>query len=121
MRWCLAVVLAACSDKLPDPPSASAFAAMTDEQKCDATAPRATRCVRELAIALVRQVAGDNEAARAERDQAERPSPGPAERRKLHEHHCYGRNTTAYTQAVVACWDAADCAAFASCVFAAAR
>jgi hypothetical protein len=123
MRWLsILLVLAACSDKLPDPPSASAFAAMTEDQKCEATAPRATRCVEELMIADLRQLStasGDgnllaDEVAKAWEDE---PRAGGDEARRIHQAACLGDRDGGYMTAVVACWNEPDCKSFASCVY----
>lgn len=122
MRWLsLLVLVAACKDKLPDPPSASAFAAMTAQQQCDATAPRAVRCIDELMLAAVREMTGDAEAASIEKGWAEQPDLLPEQARYAHDGQCEQARHGRYMKAVVTCWNEPDCKRFASCVFAAKR
>jgi len=113
----LASLLAACN-KLPEPPSAADFAAMTDEQKCEATAPRATRCTDELLVAELRDISGDDAfAAEIGRDYATGPRPDADEAHTIHQLACRGDRDGAYQKAVFACWDVTDCSAFARCVY----
>lgn len=117
----IVLVLAACSDKLPDPPSASDFAAMTEGQQCEATAPRAMRCIDELMVAATRQLISDSQesnelATQLEKDFA-REQLDSRERRAIHETNCHSMPAAGYQKAVVACWNEPDCKRFASCVY----
>jgi len=93
---------------------------MTADEKCAATAPRATLCIDELLIAnlhaLDPQVSGGSELAaevttdlRAKRS-SDRQAAG------MHRINCLGASDAAYAEAVVACWTIEDCEPFASCV-----
>ena len=117
MRWLWIALLAAC-DKLPDPPSASEFAAMTHQQKCEATAPRATRCTDELMVGELRELTGDREAAEEiGRDYAAGPSPNARQAREIHDISCASDRDGSYLKAIVECWNVSDCTAFADCVY----
>jgi hypothetical protein len=115
------VLAAACSDKLPDPPSPSVFAAMSPTEQCAATAPRAMRCVDELMVATVRQLTdvskeSDELAAQLEKDFASE-SLSSDEKLKIHHTSCEGEHDARYQKAIVACWSQPDCKAFARCVY----
>ncbi len=122
MRSCLVVavvlVSSACSDKLPSPPDPQAYQAMTEEQKCDAVAPRGARCVDELMVAHLRSLDAnaDPELLRAmESEMRDRPSSGD-EADTMHHLNCVGSRGTAFADAVIACWNTTPCEAFANCV-----
>ncbi|CAN5923455.1 hypothetical protein BH11MYX3_BH11MYX3_34050 [soil metagenome] len=124
MRRCLLfvilIVASACSGKPPTPPDPQAYKAMTEEQKCAATAPRATRCVDELMIAHLRQLMGSDadgaELARAFADDVNEKRSSADQADAMHRTNCVGSRGTLYQDAVIACWNTTPCEAFAKCV-----
>ena len=106
------VFVIACANKPPAPPDPKQFQAMTATEKCEATAPRATRCSDELMLADAKDIdnalgsdlerhMGDEHASRREADE-------------MHRIRCVGSDT--YPAAVLACWTTEPCQAFADCV-----
>ncbi len=110
MRWLVAIALAACSDKLPDPPSAERFEQMTDQQRCEATEPRGMRCADALLVASA-EALGVEDIGSALRAQ---PRSTDDEARAMYRVQCAGERKLA--DAVLACWDIKGCRAFADCV-----
>ena len=108
MRWL--IVLAACSAKLPDRPSAEQFKQLSAEQRCDATEPRGVRCVDALMEASMKAL-GMADLGSALRDQ---PRAKGDEARAIYRVQCVGERKLA--DAVFACWDVTGCRAFADCV-----
>jgi hypothetical protein len=112
----LAVLLAACGDKKPAPPDPRAFANMTVDQKCDATAPRATRCTNELLVAQVKTLDGADELAKAVQERVQDTPTTDDDARKIHQTMCAG-DGSAFVDSVVRCWATEPCDAFAACVY----
>jgi hypothetical protein len=109
MRW---LALAACSDKLPEAPDAASFKKMTAEERCEATAPRATRCVDALMIAQLESLgSGLDDLGKKLRDE---PRATDDEAREMHRTYC--AEGPSYADTVFACWDIKGCRAFAACV-----
>ncbi|MEO7096616.1 MAG: hypothetical protein ABI175_25385 [Polyangiales bacterium] len=115
----LALVTAACSDK-PAAPDPKAFAAMSEDAKCDAAFPRAKRCVDELMAqqfeSLVEPGASeaDRKVATEMANEIRKEKSFADEADALHRTSCAASPT--YADAVVACWPEPDCKAFATCV-----
>lgn len=112
MRSVLAIaVLAACDKGPPDP---ERYRAMTEEQKCEATEPRAKQCIDDLLVAQMRAVVDDEQAAGAiERDLRRPWSTDQHDAADVHRTMC--RGDRGYADAVVACWGESSCEAFAKC------
>jgi hypothetical protein len=123
LLFAILIAASACSNKLPSPPDPQAFKAMNEEQKCDATAPRATRCVDELMIAHLRQLSvadgAGAELTRTLENEVHEKHSSADEADAMHRVNCVGSPGTAFQDAVVACWNTTPCEAFASCVTAA--
>lgn len=112
------VLVASCGDADRGPPDPQQYKAMTDEQKCDATAPRATRCIDELLAAQMKDVLAADAKSGAEIDQALDRTPGAtaSQASEMHRVSCAG--DPHYADAIVACWSTAGCRQFADCVLA---
>ncbi len=104
----------ACSDK-PKAPDAKAFAAMSAEDKCEATLPRGKKCQGALLALDLERISGDGSSALSAEDNAKlHEEPEDKEAEGMHRLQCNASRT--YADAVLACWDRADCQAFAACV-----
>ena len=111
----LAVLLlaAACSDK-PAPPDLAKFKAMSEDDQCEAAAPRATRCMDDLLVADIKAVGLDKDL-KGELVKEVRTTPStPDERKTMHKVQCM--SDPAYANAVVACWTIEPCKEFVECV-----
>ena len=104
----------ACGDKPPAPPDPERFQKMTPDERCDAAAPRAGRCIGALQIAELRGLNDPELAKHLAEELRKSPPPDAREARKIHINMCLG--TPGYADAVVACWNASDCDAFTTCV-----
>jgi hypothetical protein len=122
------LALAACGSKAaptglgkssaPDP---TKFRAMTPEEQCKATAPRATRCATELLIEDMRETFSREPADTAFVDDVAKrignePRPTAAEAARMHEAKCLSDLSHGYPAAVARCWNMDDCREFATCV-----
>jgi hypothetical protein len=122
MRAVLALLLvtAACSDKPPAAPDPKAFAAMGEEAKCEATLPRAKKCVDELMAQQFEDLvdpsasAADKQVSAQVAKEIRAESSFSDEADKLHHVNCAASAT--YPDAVVACWAETDCKTFSACV-----
>jgi hypothetical protein len=114
----LVVALVACGGG-PKPPDPARYQAMSEEERCEATAPRATKCIDELLAADLRDLASavgsEVEAAAAAMERDDRPL-GDREALTIHQIRCETAET--YPDAVLACWSESGCDAFARCVIA---
>jgi hypothetical protein len=120
MRSLLALLLvtAACSGK-PSPPDPKQFAAMSEEEKCNAVLPRAKKCQDELMAQQFESLADPGSAAdkKVTEDMAKelrKEESFSDEAEALHRTNCAASET--YAAAVVACWAQPDCKTFATCV-----
>jgi hypothetical protein len=102
--------------RIPDPPDAKQFAAMTEEQQCDAVLPRTTPCASELiAASLLSITTGDDpEMQKLARDLAEQPGTKD-EDRAIAKTQCVADR--GFPAAVVACWKVEDCKPFSECIY----
>jgi hypothetical protein len=108
------LVLSGCSSKRPPgpPPDKAKMAAMTSEERCAATEPRAAPCASHLVtaeLALLTSISYDE----AEKLSPEERLSGSAAQ-EIHRVQCAGSD--GYPDAVVACWQETSCKAFARCV-----
>jgi hypothetical protein len=115
------MLAAACSEKLPSRPDETKFRAMTEDDKCRATASRAIMCTNEIIVEEARSMAGsDSELLdQLSNDIADTPHPPKEERRRnilVHKTACAGDRK--YADAVFSCWTVEDCKKFAACVIA---
>ena len=108
----IGVFVIACADKPPAPPEPQKFQTMTATEKCEATAPRATRCSDELMLADAKDIdsalGNDLERHMGDKHASQREA---AEMRRI---RCVGSDS--YPAAVLACWTTEPCQAFAECV-----
>lgn len=115
----LLLVATACSDK-PAAPDPKEFAALDGERKCEATLPRAKKCVDEMMAQELESLldpgagGGDKEVATAVAKEMREVQSFSDEAERLHQIHCTASD--GYADAVVACWAEPDCKAFATCV-----
>ncbi len=118
----IAVVMLGCGGK-PSPPDMKKYEAMSADEKCDATEPRASLCVDELLVMDLRDLAGQDIGSEfietVEKDLESRPRTNPSQAKPLHQNLCRGGRTTAYMDAIVECWAVEHCKDFANCVSAA--
>jgi hypothetical protein len=98
-------------DLKPDP---TKFAAMTEDAKCKATAPRARACVDDLIAAQFAQAGGDQETTEGLSEVLHRDESSKDEAADVHRITCLGSPT--YADAVFACWAKPDCKTFVQCV-----
>jgi hypothetical protein len=119
----LVFLLAGCSEKLPSRPDETKFRAMSDDDKCRATASRAILCTDELMVAQLRTISGlDNADEFADvvgEDLAKEQRLPKQERKeniKLHKVNCAADEE--YADGVFSCWSRKECKAFAECVYA---
>ena len=115
MRWfVVALALAGCN-KSPDPPSPEAFAAMTDDQKCEATMPRGARCADALMMLDIETLALDPQLVKQLRDRLddERAVTGD-EADQIYRMSCLG--DPARAKRVYACWAEDGCNALIACI-----
>jgi hypothetical protein len=101
--------------RLPDAPDAQKFAAMTEEQQCDAVLPRTTDCAGELMAASLLSIADDP----AMKDLAHDLNKTPAsdsENRAIARTQCVADR--GFATAALACWATEGCEAFSTCVYA---
>lgn len=112
----LVLALGACGSKqLPTAPDPKAFAAMTEEQKCDATTPRGSQCADEILAMLAAQLSPDLGKQIAEDfEKGDRATGKEAE--QLHLNACHGDPDGSYADAVFACWAEPDCKALTACI-----
>jgi hypothetical protein len=89
---------------------------MTPEQRCASVAPRAVPCADELLITLVDSALADDPEVANKVDNSLRASPRATgdQARVMHNTNCVSGSD--YTDAVLACWNAAGCKSFAACV-----
>ncbi len=112
MRLILVLAVAACS-KAP-PPDPAAFRAMTPDEQCAATEPRGAECADEILLHDIHALdMGSAALDELDDDIRARRSRG-SEAKKMHRTQCLA--SKGYPAAVLACWDASDCDAFAACV-----
>jgi hypothetical protein len=117
----IAFVLLGCGGK-PSPPDMKKYEAMSAEERCKATEPRASMCADELVVMDLRDLAGDlgSEMTNAvEKDLEGKGQVDSAQAKEVHRSICRGDRTTAYMDAVVECWAVEHCKDFANCVSAA--
>jgi hypothetical protein len=119
------VVMLGCGGK-PSSPDPAKFAAMSDEDKCIATEPRASQCADELVVMDVRDLADssglDAETAKTLEGDLEKSRRSNSDQAKgLHRASCAASRTSAYMDAVFECWAVEPCKDFANCVSAARR
>jgi hypothetical protein len=112
IRWLAIVALAACGDKLPEAPDPASFKKMSADERCEATAVRATRCVDALMVAELEALgSGLDDLGKKMR---EAPRATDDEARDMHRTQCV--SDAKYADAVFACWDIKGCRPFARCV-----
>ncbi len=91
---------------------------MTADERCDATAPRATLCIDELLIARLRAVttSGSDESELTDGMTANLRDRKSSDREAadMHRVNCLGG--TDYAEAVLTCWAVGGCEPFAACV-----
>jgi hypothetical protein len=118
ITWLLLAMLAAC-DKLPPAPEAAAFAAMSSQAKCEATLPRAKRCVDELLVAEVDSLnpGGDPAFTDALREGMDKSPTYSDDAEAMHRTSCLASRDGSYTRGILRCWDTTPCRAFAECVY----
>jgi hypothetical protein len=114
------LAFAACDDK-PSRPDEAKFRAMSDDDKCRATASRAIMCTDALIVADVRsmtQLDGSGLGDAMEEAMADDKPILPKSERKqniqIHKTSCIADES--YADAVFACWSIDDCKKFATCV-----
>ena len=117
----IAMLSAACSEKLPSRPDETKFRAMTEDDKCRATASRAIICTNEIIVAQLRSIPGleSDLADQVDKDIGDKPRPPKEERRQniaVHKTSCVADRK--YADAVFSCWSVEDCKKFAACVIA---
>jgi hypothetical protein len=116
----LVVAASACSKKAGPPPAPELFRAMTADEKCEATAPRATLCIDELLIAslqaLAQQGSGERELADGLTADLRGTKSSDRQAADMHRMNCLGASDAVYAEAVVACWTVEGCEPFAACV-----
>jgi hypothetical protein len=115
----LALLVGACGSDKPARPDEATFRAMSDDEKCRATASRAIQCTDEILVSQIRSLPGiDGDLAGAMESDLADDKRLPKEDRKqniqIHKTSCIAE--PGYTDAVFACWSITDCKQFAACV-----
>jgi hypothetical protein len=115
----VAIVMLGCSK--PSPPDPKKYAAMSDDEKCKATEPRAAQCADELVVMSLRDLAGSSgiDAEMMRRLETDLEKSGRAdddEAKIIHRSLCASSLTSAYMDAVVACWAVEHCTDFTKCI-----
>ena len=109
----------ACKDGLPPPPDPQRYQTLNEDERCEATAPRAIRCIDHLLLAQFRQLSSELPEGLVQEVSSARTSTSEA--LVMHRTSCLAddpRSPAAYADAIVACWSVEDCVAFADCVVA---
>lgn len=112
----LATTACGCKPPAPDPKQ---FAAMNEDAKCEATLPRAKKCVDELMAQQFESLmdpgsGADKQDAAEMAKELRKDESFSDEAEAIHHTNCAA--STTYADAVVACWAEPDCKAFATCV-----
>ena len=111
-------MLLACS-KTPAPPDPKQFAAMSEDQQCEATAPRGESCADEILGAQLHSMARADPAMKelektVQQDLDHTPTSSRDARSAMHRTMCDGEPH--YREAILACWSIDECKPFARCV-----
>src|SRR5262249_8110052 len=101
MRTLVIAMLVACGK--PAPPDPKAYAAMTDEQKCEATAPRGRQCAEEIVEATAQMLLDQDPTMKDFSDEVKReleaqPRASKKDREEMHKVECV--SDARYTDAV---------------------
>lgn len=122
------LVTAGCHGGPPDPPTAAAWQAMSGDQRCAATEPRAGRCGDALVMMNIDQLARDAHGGsqdtdlKALRDELAKDThlnPSHLDEREggvVHQENCV--TDPGYAAAVYACWAVDGCDALTKCILA---
>lgn len=105
-------VLAACGK--PSPPDPEQYRAMTEEQRCEAVAPRAAECIDDLMLADLRALGADKELSREVEVDLRSKRTGTAEAMDIARISCRGGKH--FADAVIACWAETSCDRFVRCI-----
>jgi hypothetical protein len=115
----VALLFGACGSDKPARPDEAKFRAMSDDEKCRATASRAIQCTDEILVSQVRSIPGiDGDLAGAMESDLADDKRSPKEDRKqniqIHKTSCIAE--PGYADAVFACWSITGCKQFAACL-----
>jgi hypothetical protein len=111
------VLVMSCGGNKPEPPDPEAYKKLDPTGRCEATMPRAVRCINHLmyeeAVAAGLPPADAKEIVEKAADKPSRPGDDEA----VYKVQCLGdKDPNALPDAVLACWKIDGCKLFAKCV-----